>query len=60
VGLAVTQKCPSFAYQHEHRIALVSTGGAWEVDDEPPAFLWVRMPRRLEFARIVSVQLATP
>jgi hypothetical protein len=58
VRLAVTQKSPSYSYQHEHRIVLISYG-TWQVDGAPPDFIWVRAPRKFEYARIVSARLAT-
>lgn len=58
VRLAVTQKLPSYAYQHEHRIALISHG-TWQELGQPPDFLIVRVPHRLDYARIVSVGIAT-
>jgi hypothetical protein len=58
VRLAVTQKPPCFAHQHEHRIALISYG-TWEEDGAPPDFLTVRVPHRLDYAQIVSVSIAT-
>jgi hypothetical protein len=58
IRLAITQKPPAYAYQHEHRIALISYG-TWQELGPPPNFLTVRVPHRLDYARIVSVSIAT-
>lgn len=58
VRLAVAQKPPCYAHQHEHRIAVISYG-TWQEDGPPPDFLTVRVPHRLDYARIVSVSMAT-
>jgi hypothetical protein len=57
VRLAITQKPPCYSYQHEHRIALISQG-TWQVEGEPPEFTWVRVKRKLEYARITAIRLA--
>jgi hypothetical protein len=58
VRLAVAQKPPYYAHQHEHRIALISYG-TWQELGQPPDFLIVRVPHPLDYARIVSVSMAT-
>jgi hypothetical protein len=55
---AVTQKPPRFAHQHEQRLALISNG-QWQTDGTPPRHLTVQIPRRLDYALIVSVRIAT-
>jgi hypothetical protein len=39
-------------------IALISYG-TWQEHGAPPDFLTVRVPHRLDYARIVSVSIAT-
>jgi hypothetical protein len=58
VRLAATQKPPAYSYQHELRIALISYG-TWQVDGPPPDFIWERLPRKLDYARIATLRLAT-
>jgi hypothetical protein len=58
VRLAVTQKPPSYSYQYEHRIALISYG-TWQVDGRPPDFTRVRLPHKVSYARVSSLRLAT-
>jgi len=49
---AATQKAPEHAYQHEHRIVLISYAMP-QVDGEPPDPLYIQLPKALEYAKLL-------
>lgn len=52
IRLAVTQKASGYAYQHEHRIVLISHG-VEQIHSAPPDPLYIRLPEALSYARIL-------
>jgi hypothetical protein len=53
VKRAATMKPPSYGYQHEHRLILISHG-LWQVNGDAPQFLTVRLPKPPTYARMVG------